>query len=98
MAINLGTPAVEAIKELREHPAMGRFVDELGQIVVKRALGALSAQTIEQHALQGAHAQGIREVWEAIAAAYEGVTPAQVKAKPLPATIGAAARRENANV
>lgn len=98
MAINLGNSAAEAMKELREHPAMGRFVDALEAVALNRVIGTLTALTIEQRALQSAHAQGIYEVWESIKAAYEAVPPSQVKPKGLPATVGAAARRENAHV
>ena len=100
MAINLGTQAIEAVRELREHPAMRRFVDGFEQATMRHVMGALSATSIEQRALQGAHAQGIFEVWESIKAAFEDIKPSQVKMQPLGPTLGAARgrRTEDANV
>jgi hypothetical protein len=91
VAINIGSVAVEAIKELKDSAHLGRLIDALGQIAQKRALAALSAPA-EQRIAQTSHAHGVWETYEALKAAYEGVLPSQVSLPALPPTVGAAAR------
>ena len=87
MAINIGTQAVEAIRELKDSAHLARLVEGLGQVALKRLIASV-ASPVEQRVAQTSHAHGVWETYEAIEAAYRGVMPSQLTPPGLPATLG----------
>jgi hypothetical protein len=85
MSINIGTPAVEAIRELRGVPQFEHLLDALGAIVQLRLLSACDTEpSLRTHATS--HARGMYELWVAMHAAHSGLHQAQVKPPAL--TVG----------
>lgn len=91
MAINITNEGIAAVHELKDSSHMGRLIETLGQVALKRVIASV-ASPVEQRIAQTSHAHGVWELYEALEAAYQDVKPSQLAA-PLPPTIGAAARR-----
>jgi hypothetical protein len=82
--INIGTPAVEAIKELRGNPHFEEMIGALGVIAQKTMLAALMTTDTQSRSDATAHARGVYELWGAMAMAHAGLHPSQLKLPALP--------------
>lgn len=83
MTLNIGTPAVEAVKELRNSAAFQTVLEGLEEqtrVAMNRALESTPEFRMD---LVG-YARGVRDVWIALKSAATGIAPNQVK-KPGPA-------------
>jgi hypothetical protein len=82
MGINLGTPALEAITELRGNRHFEVLVTAIGQQTQLRMLGALNSPP-ELRADATGYARGVYELWAALHSAHAGLHQSQVKPPPL---------------
>lgn len=96
MAINIGTQAHEAIKELKDSSHMRRFVEAFGQVALKRLIASV-ATPVDQRVAATSHAHGIWELWEAVQAAYDGVLPSQIALPELPPTLSEGRNKGRSN-
>ena len=77
-SINLGTPAMKAIQNLRDNEDFNLIVDTVGDAFTKKAVEALESEPVYRSDAVG-YARGIRDVFLAMHAARTGVHQSTVK-------------------
>lgn len=78
MALNIGTPAVEAARELRGSPQFDTIMESLRKLTVDNMNRALESAP-EHRADQVGYARGLRDVLVALESATTGIPVNQVK-------------------
>jgi hypothetical protein len=80
--INLGTPACEAIRELRGNPDFQKFVQAMGERVWDYTRNSLESPP-EHRIDQTAYAKAMLDVWVAISAEMTGNGQQRTKQAPV---------------
>ena len=79
MSVNIGSPAIAAVQELRGSPRWQDFISGLREVAQQRADAALAAPTGGARDDACGYARALRDIYVALQAAAQNVNPNQVK-------------------
>jgi hypothetical protein len=95
MSVNIGTPAVQAIKELQGNRHAEDMIAALGVFAQTAMLSALRSPP-DQRVDQTSYARGMYDLWTAMHAAYCNLNPGRVEPPPLVSGLGKPREKVNA--